>query len=107
MEKLKDELKITSLFVSVFVFLLVNGITISAQVVVEKSKEKVIISGNQYYIHIVKKGETAFSIAKAYGITVDELVKNNPSAATVLKEGQALRIPVVETISDEQKKNRG
>ncbi|HRU57162.1 MAG TPA: LysM peptidoglycan-binding domain-containing protein [Bacteroidales bacterium] len=104
MEKLKDELKITSLFVSVFVFLLVNGITVSAQVVVEKSKEKVIISGNQYYIHIVKKGETAFSIAKAYGITVDELVKNNPSAATVLKEGQALRIPVVETISDEQKK---
>jgi len=68
-----------------------------SQVPVEKSKEKVIISGVQYYIHIVKKGETAYSIAKTYGITVDELIRNNPSAATVLKEGQALRIPVIET----------
>ncbi len=40
-----------------------------AQVVVEKSKDKVIISGVPYYIHVVKKGETAYSIAKAYEIT--------------------------------------
>jgi len=67
-----------------------------AQVVVEKSKEKVIISGIPYYIHLVKKGETAYSISRAYGITVEELTKENPPAVYGLKEGQTLRIPVRE-----------
>lgn len=67
-----------------------------SQVVVERSKDKVVISGKPYYIHIVKKGETSYSISKAYGITVDELSNQNPSAARAIKEGQSLRIPVVE-----------
>jgi LysM repeat protein len=66
----------------------------SAQVVVERSKDKIIISGNQYYIHQVKKGETAYSIARAYGITVEELNLENPQAVKGIKEGQALRIQV-------------
>ena len=82
-------------FVLFFIFSSVWNIAFS-QVVVEKSKDKVIISGSQYYIHVVKKGETAYSISKAYGITVDELIKNNPDAASGVKEGQALRIPVIE-----------
>lgn len=65
-----------------------------SQVVVEKSKEKVIISGVAYYIHPVKKGETAYSISKAYGISVEELTKENPPAVYGVKEGQSLRIPV-------------
>jgi LysM repeat protein/ABC-type branched-subunit amino acid transport system substrate-binding protein len=68
---------------------------ISFQVVVEKSTNKVIISGKPYYIHIVKKGETAYSISKAYDITVQELTKENPAAETGVKIDQALRIPVV------------
>lgn len=70
--------------------------TAFSQVDVEKSKDKIIISGTAYYIHIVRKGETAYSISRAYGVTLDELYKNNQSAAAGLKEGQALRIPVVE-----------
>jgi LysM repeat protein len=66
-----------------------------SQVIVEKSKDKVIISGQPYYIHIVKKGETAYSISKAYGITVEVLTKENPAAVFGTKEGQSLRIPVV------------
>jgi LysM repeat protein len=68
----------------------------SAQVVVERSKDKIIISGIQYYIHQVKKGETAYSISKAYGITVEELNRENPPAVYGINEGQALRIPVKE-----------
>lgn len=68
--------------------------SISSQVVVEKSKDKVIISGVPYYIHQVKKGETAYSISKAYAITVEELVRENPPAVYGVNEGQALRIPV-------------
>ncbi|MBN2861744.1 MAG: LysM peptidoglycan-binding domain-containing protein [Bacteroidales bacterium] len=68
-----------------------------AQVVVEKSRDKVIISGTQYYIHTVKKGETSYSISRAYGISVEELTKENPPALYGIKEGQTLRIPIRET----------
>lgn len=82
--------------VSAIIFTVVTAGT-RAQVYIEKSKDKVIISGIPYYIHLVKKGETAYSISKAYNITVEELTKENPAAAYGLKEGQALRIPVRET----------
>jgi LysM repeat protein len=65
-----------------------------SQVVVERSKDKVIISGVPYYIHQVKKGETSYSISKAYGITVEELTKENPPAVYGINTGQTLRIPV-------------
>ena len=67
---------------------------VNSQVAVERSKDKVIISGVAYYIHQVKKGETAYSISKAYGITVEDLTRENPPAVYGIKEGQTLRIPV-------------
>ena len=73
-----------------------------SQVVVERSKDKVVISGVPYFIHQVKKGETAYSISRAYGITVEDLTKENPPAIYGLKEGQTLRIPVA--LVDEIKK---
>ena len=82
--------------VSIMMFASIS-VDAGAQVVVEKSKDKVIISGVPYYIHLVKKGETAYSISKAYNITLEELNKENPPAVYGLKEGQALRLPVRET----------
>lgn len=67
--------------------------TLNAQVVVERSKDKVVISGIPYYIHQTKKGETAYSISRAYGMTVEDLIKENPPAVYGIKEGQVLRIP--------------
>lgn len=83
-----------SVFGFILLFLL-SGIPaeLVAQIPVEASKEKVIISGVQYYIHNVKKGQTAYSIAKAYGISVQDLTTENPQALYGLKEGQSLRIP--------------
>ena len=73
---------------------------LNSQVVVERSKDKVIISGVPYYIHLVKKGETAYSISRAYGITVDELTKENPPVLYGTNEGQMLRIPVKKEVSE-------
>ena len=94
-----------SLIVGALIILFLTGFPSNAQVVVERSKEKVIISGVQYYVHVVKKGETAYSISKAYGLTVADLVKGNPQAASGINEGQSLRIPaalVTETLTPEQ-----
>ncbi len=77
----------------VIILSIINN-SLFSQVVVERSKDKVIISGTPYYVHLVKKGETAYSISKAYGITVEELTKENPPAVFGINEGQALRVPV-------------
>ena len=82
------------------VIFLILTLQTDAQVVVERSKDKVIISGTPYYIHQVKKGETSYSISKAYGITVEELTKENPPAIYGINEGQSLRIPVREMTDD-------
>jgi LysM repeat protein len=78
----------------VTILLLISGTYLYSQVVVQRSNDKVIISGVAYYIHIVKKGETPYSITRAYGITYEELYKENPPAVMGVNEGQSLRIPV-------------
>jgi LysM repeat protein len=78
---------------SIAIILTIFGQCGWAQIVVERSKDKVVISGVTYYVHQVKKGETAYSISKAYGITVEELTKENPPAVYGLNAGQMLRIP--------------
>jgi LysM repeat protein len=75
------------------IILLIFSHNVWSQVVVERSKDKVVISGVTYYIHQVKKGETAYSISKAYGITVEELTRENPPALYGVNSGQTLRIP--------------
>ena len=42
--------------------------------------------------HLVKAGETAFSIAKKYGLTTDELFRQNPESRAGLKVGAVLKI---------------
>ena len=75
--------------------MLAFGTPARTQVPVERSKDKVVISGVTYYLHIVKKGETVYSISKAYGITTEELIRENPPALNGLREGQSLRIPYI------------
>jgi len=88
--------KPVKIFLLVIPVLLICSELIWSQVVVERSNDKVVIAGKPYYIHIVKKGETAYSISRAYGISVEELSKENPPALNGIKEGQSLKIPVVE-----------
>ncbi len=43
-------------------------------------------------VHVVAKGETAYSIAKQYGLTLTELYNLNPSAMAGVSEGQVLKV---------------
>jgi LysM repeat protein len=60
---------------------------------ITRSKNKVIIAGKIYYIHLVQKGETIYSISKAYNIGQKELLAENPDVAYGLKEGMNLKVP--------------
>lgn len=49
-----------------------------------------------YSYHLVTKGDTPYNIAKRYGISIDELYKNNPGAELGIKIGDRLKIKSVE-----------
>lgn len=59
------------------------------------SSEKVKFNGKVYYAHPVLERQTLFSIAKAYGVTENDLYEANPSLReTGLQKGSILLIPV-------------
>jgi len=64
-----------------------------------------VLSGTIVREHSVEKGETAFSIAKKYNCSVDDLLKYNPGIDKGLKVGQVLKViiaPTSETIPPKQ-----
>ncbi len=59
------------------------------------SQEKVIEkNGQKFYKHIVKKGETLYSLSKTYNVKIDEITINNPSLKEKgIQPSQELLIP--------------
>ncbi len=61
---------------------------------IKRSNEKVILDGKVYYIHVVQPGQTAFSISRAYNVTVQDIAAENPGIVLEhLQPGQQLKIP--------------
>jgi LysM repeat protein len=60
---------------------------------VEVSKQKIVSDGRVYYMHQVRKGQTIYSIAKAYNVTVNQVIDENNIQDNGIREGQILRIP--------------
>lgn len=56
-----------------------------------------VLSGTIVREHTVEKGETAFSIAKKYNCSVDDLLKYNPGIDKGLKIGQVLKVIIAPT----------
>ncbi len=69
---------------------------------IERSVNKVILEGKVYYIHVVKPGQTLYSIARAYNISQKEISVENPGVISGIRIGQTLKIPVEPSIGDEQ-----
>ena len=74
--------------------------TKSKTTVVKKEEPKVIL-------HTVAEGETLFSIAKKYQVTLAEIEKLNPSIVNGLKMDEVLKIPVKNTEFKATSKNIG
>lgn len=58
------------------------------------AQEVVVIGGAKYTIHNVVKGETLYSLARHYGVTVDDIKRSNKVLANGLKAGQRIKIPM-------------
>ncbi len=53
-----------------------------------------------YRTHKVQEGETLYSLAKYYGVAVDDLLKLNPDAQDGLAIGDLLILPLKEQVND-------
>lgn len=65
------------------------------------SKDKVRRDGKLYYSHVVLERQTLFSIAKAYGVEIQDIYDSNPTLKLEtegLKTYQILMIPVVDNL---------
>ena len=82
--------------------LLVSGAALAQGYVptpVTVSSEKVRMNGNLYYSHVVLERQTLYSIAKAYGVSITEIVDANNginSDGTGLQKNAIILIPVRE-----------
>lgn len=57
------------------------------------STEKIVSGGKTYFMHEVQKGQTLYSIAKAYNVTILDIDRENSIPAGGIREGQVLKIP--------------
>lgn len=67
---------------------------------VEISKEKVKVEGKICYSHIVLERQTLYSISKAYGVSIDDIYRFNPSVKeSGLKKNSIIIIPSAEALN--------
>jgi len=80
-----------------FIFVLFGVLfagSLKAQDVIKRSTDITKIGGKEYYMHLVKAGQTLYGISKAYNVTIEELEMLNPEVKNGLKAGHILGIPV-------------
>lgn len=82
------------IFFLCFLFGLLLSSNARAQVAVERSSQKTKIGGKEYYMHQVKAGQTLYSIAEAYNVSIAEIETLNPEVKEGLKAGHVIGIPV-------------
>lgn len=69
---------------------------------IEKSQTVVYVNGKRFYIHTIKKGDTLYSLAKEYGVPMQEIVANNPTVVDNMKIDQTLKIPFTATANTDK-----
>ncbi len=61
----------------------------------QDAMDKIVLNGQEYYLHKVKKSEGLYRIGVNYGVSQKEILEANPEVAFGLKEGQLIKIPVI------------
>jgi LysM repeat protein len=75
-----------------------TSLSIGQQLLIPVEEEIIeIIEPTEYIEHIVKSGESLYSIGKKYGYTATELMQYNNLSSNLLSLGQVLRIPNIIT----------
>lgn len=74
-----------------------------AQVRIERSRTTTTISGKDYWLHRVNRGETLYALAAAYKVTEQEILDRNPFLLTgKLQAKQVILIPCQSSEKDQE-----
>jgi LysM repeat protein len=76
-------------------FALIALISNAQSVIINKSDVIEERNGRYYYIHTVQKGQTVYSISRAYNVTPDEVYFENPGAKDGIAVDQVVIIPTI------------
>ncbi len=79
----------------ILVFLLLAGTLFGQTVKIPVSTDIQTRNGKQFYVHTVQKGQTLYSIAKAYHVSLDDIYYANPGTRQGIRVGQKIWIPTV------------
>ncbi len=78
-----------------FIFMLISISNFGqTQAEITKSTEIQSINGKDFYVHIVQKGHTVYSISKVYDIPSEEIFFHNPDARNGISIDQILYLPL-------------
>lgn len=96
-------------FVLISFFLLVSVGVQSQSNETDSLPKAVEINGESYYLHLIVKGSTLYSISKQYGITVDDLKAANAGNWDGLRLGDTLKVPLkaIEVLKEDQEQSDG
>ena len=84
-------------------FIITLALFVFGAVSAVSAEEIVVIGGAKYTIHDVVKGETLYSLARHYGVTVDDIKGANAVLTEGLKAGQRIKIPVKSAVEKSPK----
>lgn len=73
-------------------------LTIGQVLKIPTNEEVPLPPENDVIIYVVKKGDSLWSIAKSYDVTVDDIINANNLTSTSLQVGQQLKIPKKDSI---------
>ncbi len=93
----------------VFLMLLLPIIPAGSQEPVEifnRSETVQYIDGRPYYMHAVLQGQTLYGISRAYGVTQQDIIRENPDLEDGLRYDQIIRIPVIEEKPETEQQTR-
>ncbi len=94
------------LSLALFFYLLAPTVVFAQEPVpvpVEISSQKVVAEGKVWFMHKVVKGQTLYSISRAYGVTVNDISVTNNITANGIQDGQIIKIPAAAMQQGQQK----
>lgn len=76
-------------------FLVLSGLSFFSPEIKKDSIGLETINGKVFIVHKVDAGETLYAISKRYGVTIEQIVTQNPTADAGLEVDQILKVPYV------------
>lgn len=82
------------IFLLTLLFPFVVQITEAQEETSRHANNKVSLNGKDYYIHIVRKGETLSAISRAYEVPVDSIIADNPQLTSQIHPDQYIKVRI-------------